>query len=116
MSDEIFRFLDAALKHRCELGQDRRRIVARHLSIGDVEIDGRRLVNFCSNNYLGLSRHPKIVSAMARAADEHGAGAGASPLISGHSPAHESAERAIATWKSVEAALLLPSGYQANHA
>jgi 8-amino-7-oxononanoate synthase len=114
--DELFRVIESALANRRALGRDRRRIIARHFSPTQVEIDGRRLVSFCGNDYLGLSQHPKIAAAMAHAARAHGSGAGASPLISGHSPAHESAERAIARGKGTDSAILLPSGYQANHA
>jgi 8-amino-7-oxononanoate synthase len=81
-----------------------------------VEHDGRRYVNFSSNDYLGLRTHPDVISAGARAVAEHGAGSGASALISGYSPLHASAEAALARWKGTESAILLPSGYQANHA
>jgi 8-amino-7-oxononanoate synthase len=80
------------------------------------EIDGTRYVNFSSNNYLGLSHHLRVIEAVERATREFGAGAVASPLITGHTVVHASAEAAIARWKGTEASLLLPSGYQANHA
>jgi 8-amino-7-oxononanoate synthase len=81
-----------------------------------VERDGRRLINFASNDYLGLSHHPSVITAAQAAAARDGAGSGAAPLISGYGPAHQSAERAICDWKGCEAAILFPSGYQANHA
>jgi len=81
-----------------------------------VEDEGRRYVNFSSNDYLGLRTHPDVLSAAARAVAEHGAGSGASALITGFSPLHASSEAALAQWKGTEAAVLLPSGYQANHA
>jgi 8-amino-7-oxononanoate synthase len=81
-----------------------------------VEVDGRVCVNFCSNNYLGLTHHPRVVAAVQDAAAKFGAGAGAAGLISGYFSQHEAAESAIASWKGSEAAILLPSGYQANHA
>ena len=74
------------------------------------------LTDFASNDYLGLTHHPRVIAAMAQATMECGAGAGASALIAGHSDRHASAERALATWKGTEAAVLLPSGYQAGHA
>lgn len=94
----------------------RRRCVLRPLDSTHVELDGRRYVNFSSNNYLGLTHHAKIVSAFQAAAARWGTGAGAASLISGYGDAHASAEQAIARWKGTEAAVLLPSGYQANHA
>ena len=81
-----------------------------------VERDGRRLINFASNDYLGLTRDPSVIAAATAAAWRYGTGSGAAPLISGYGPAHESAERAICQWKRCEAAILFPSGYQANHA
>jgi 8-amino-7-oxononanoate synthase len=81
-----------------------------------VEIEGRRYVNFSSNNYLGLTHHPRVLAAMHEALDASGAGAGASGLVSGYSTAHAEAEAALAQWKGSQAAVILPSGYQAAHA
>jgi 8-amino-7-oxononanoate synthase len=94
----------------------RRRIIepidATHVRIGETA--ERIYVNFSSNDYLGLAHHPAVVAAWKNAADRWGVGSGASSLISGYGPAHQSAERAIARWKKTPAAVLLPSGYQAN--
>src|SRR5688500_8364781 len=92
----------------------RRRMVVRPLDATHVEVDGRRYVNFASNNYLGLSHHPRVIAAAATAMRRDGAGAGASPLVTGYGPAHADAERAIARWKGTGGAVLFPSGYQAN--
>ena len=92
----------------------RTRRIVRPLDATHIEVDGRRFVNFASNNYLGLSHHPRVVEAAVDATRRDGTGAGASPLVTGHSAAHDSAERAVAAWKGTEAAVLLPSGYQAN--
>ena len=81
-----------------------------------VELDGIRYTNFSSNNYLGLTHHPRVIAAVIDATRDSGAGAGGSALITGHTAYHRSAERALAAWKGTEAAVLLPSGYQANHA
>jgi 8-amino-7-oxononanoate synthase len=91
----------------------RRHVVTPH-DATHVEVDGRRYVNFASNNYLGLTHHPRVIAAVERAARDLGAGSGAAPLITGYGPAHQSAERRIAAWKQSESAVLLPSGYQAN--
>jgi 8-amino-7-oxononanoate synthase len=71
-------------------------------------------VDFGSNDYLGLARDPAIVAAMAGAVREHGAGGRSARLLAGGSPLHPRAERAVAAWLQAEAALLFPSGYQAN--
>ncbi len=76
--------------------------------------NGRTGVDFVSNDYLGLARHPEVVEAARRALLEHGAGARASRLLGGGSVEHERAERAAAEWLGTDAALLFPSGYQAN--
>ncbi len=70
-----------------------------------------RWIDFCSNDYLGLAREPSLLDAARRAA---GAGSGASALVSGHSIAHAELEAELADWLGAEAAVLLPSGYQAN--
>jgi len=95
---------------------DRHRRLVTPIDATHVLLEGRTYLNFASNNYLGLSHHPKIVAAIQNAAREFGAGSGASPLITGYGPAQEQAERHIASWKGTESAVLLPSGYQANHA
>lgn len=81
-----------------------------------VRQGGRVLVNFASNDYLGLTHHPRVLAAIRDAARQDGgaAGSGAAGLISGYTPAHASVESSIAIWKLAEAAVLLPSGYQAN--
>ena len=77
-------------------------------------IDGKRVVNLSSNNYLGLSNHPRLKEASIRAIERYGAGAGASRLISGHTNIIKELEERIAGFKSTEAALVFGSGYLAN--
>jgi 8-amino-7-oxononanoate synthase len=79
----------------------------------EVEIGGRRLINFSSNDYLGLANDPRLREAAITAIDEFGVGAGASRLISGNLPSHLRLERALAKWKGTEAALCFGSGYAA---
>lgn len=92
----------------------RRRRVVTPIDPTHVLCDGHRLVNFASNNYLGLTHHPRVIDAVERAARELGAGSGAAALISGYTAAHAAAEQRIATWKQCQSTVLLPSGYQAN--
>jgi 8-amino-7-oxononanoate synthase len=79
-----------------------------------IEIDGQLLVNFGSNDYLGLAADPRITAAVKAAVDQYGSGSGASPLITGRSDLHARLERELAAFEAAEAALLLPSGYAAN--
>lgn len=80
----------------------------------DTMFDVAPGVDFGSNDYLGLARDPAIVAAMAGAVREFGAGGRSARLLAGGSPLHPHAERAVAAWLGAEAALLFPSGYQAN--
>lgn len=79
-----------------------------------VNLAGRALVSFCSNDYLGLACDPRLRSAAADAASASGFGAGASRLVSGNLPEHLALEAALAAFLSLPAALLFPTGYQAN--
>ena len=79
-----------------------------------LTVDGREVLNFSSNNYLGLANHPKLASAAKEAIDRYGCGSGASRLISGNMTLHEELERRIAEFKGSEAALVFNSGFQAN--
>jgi 8-amino-7-oxononanoate synthase len=71
------------------------------------------LVNFAANDYLGLSRHPLLIEASARATRDHGTGAGASRLITGTDAAVLACERDLAAWKEKEAAIIFSSGFAA---
>ena len=79
-----------------------------------VEVDGRRALLLCSNNYLGLANHPALAAAAAEAARRYGVGAGASRLISGSLAIHRDLEARLARFKHTEAAVLFPTGYHAN--
>lgn len=77
-------------------------------------VNGKQVLNFSSNNYLGLAGHPKVIQAVVDSALKYGAGSTASRLIAGNSDAHRELEAFIADWKGTEAALVFGSGYQAN--
>jgi 8-amino-7-oxononanoate synthase len=81
---------------------------------GSLLVDGEARLAFCSNDYLGLSQHPALKQAMHEAIERYGVGAGASPLVSGHSPAHEALERELAQFVGCEKALYFYAGYAAN--
>ena len=76
--------------------------------------DGRSVVSFASNDYLGLSAHPAVIEAACVATARWGTGATASRLVVGDRPCHEQLETALAAWKGEEAALVFPTGFMAN--
>lgn len=79
-----------------------------------ITLDGQALVNFSSNDYLALAADPRLAAAAAEAAQTHGWGSGASPLVTGRSTWHARLEAALAAFEETEAALLFPTGYAAN--
>lgn len=79
-----------------------------------VERDGQQLINFCSNDYLGLSHHPEVIEAAQHAAQQYGAGAGASRLVTGGYGLLFELERRLAAFKGTEDCIVFGSGYLAN--
>jgi len=77
-------------------------------------VDGKQVVMFCTNNYLGLATHPKLIKAASEAAVKWGAGSGAVPAIAGTMSLHREFERRLAEFKGVEAALLCQTGFAVN--
>lgn len=110
--------LQQALEQRDQAGLKRRRRVVATPCGPHVVVDGRPMLAFCSNDYLGLAAHPRLSEAMREGAERYGAGSGASHLISGHSVAHERLEAALAEYlsPSIERVrtLSFSTGYMAN--
>ena len=79
-----------------------------------LQIGGKRLLNFASNDYLGLAQHPALREALVGAAAQWGVGASAAHLLGGHRDAHAALEDALARWTGRERALLFSTGYMAN--
>ena len=77
-------------------------------------VDGKKVLNFCSNNYLGLANHPKIVEAAKSASDKYGVGPGAVRTIAGTMDLHTELEKRLAAFKGVKAAITFQSGFNAN--
>jgi 8-amino-7-oxononanoate synthase len=77
-------------------------------------VDGRQLIDFSSNDYLGLARHPAVAAAMAECAQRCGAGSGASHLVTGHGAEHARLEEELAEFTGRERAVLFSTGYMAN--
>jgi glycine C-acetyltransferase len=79
-----------------------------------VKIDGRSLLNFCANNYLGLANHPRLRAAVQKAVDEFGVGPGAVRTIAGTMSLHITLENRLAAFKKAEACISFQSGFTAN--
>ena len=79
-----------------------------------VEMDGKSLINFSSNDYLGLANHPQVISAFKQATDNYGVGSGSAHLICGHSYSHHALEQELAGFTGRDRALLFSTGYMAN--
>jgi len=90
-----------------------RRVVASPQGV-QLTADGRELLNFCSNDYLGLANHPDVIQAFKHAAGEYGVGSGSAHLVCGHSAAHHALEEELAEFCGRERALLFSTGYMAN--
>jgi 8-amino-7-oxononanoate synthase len=80
----------------------------------EVVVDGEQLLQFCSNDYLGLASHPEVVRAMQQGTERWGVGGGASHLVIGHSTPHHQLEEALAAFTGRPRALLFSTGYMAN--
>jgi 8-amino-7-oxononanoate synthase len=85
-----------------------------HGAVTGLLQDGRTVVSFAGNDYLGLGVHPAVVAAARRALERWGSGAGAARLLTGSRPVHGELEAALADWKHAERALLFPTGFMAN--
>ena len=92
----------------------RREVGARAADGVRVQVDGTDLTSFCSNDYLGLAGHPRVVEAFVAAAREWGVGSGASHLVSGHCSEHHALEEELAAFTGRPRALLFSTGYMAN--
>ena len=79
-----------------------------------LNVDGQSLINFCSNDYLGLANHPKVKQAFKNAVDNYGVGSGASQLVTGHQKPHHALEEELAGFLGRERVLLFSTGYMAN--
>ncbi|HEV2429353.1 MAG TPA: aminotransferase class I/II-fold pyridoxal phosphate-dependent enzyme, partial [Thermoplasmata archaeon] len=78
------------------------------------EVDGKKVLMFCSNNYLGLSTHPRLKAAAARAVERYGVGSGSVRPIAGTMDVHQELERRLARFKGAEASLVYQSGFATN--
>jgi len=106
--------LKESLEQRRADGLYRSRRVTEGAQGPELVVDGRRMLAFCSNDYLGLAADPRLAEAMNRGVARYGVGSGAAHLISGHSKAHHALEEELAEFTGRERALLFSTGYMAN--
>jgi len=79
-----------------------------------TKVDGRELLTFCSNDYLGLANHPKVIESFQQAASQYGVGSGASHLVNGHSAQHHALEEELAAFTGRDRTILFSTGFMAN--
>ena len=106
--------LNQALQQRRQQHLYRRRRLSAGPQTPQQVVDGRPVLSFCSNDYLGLSNHPQVVAAFKRGADAYGVGSGSAHLVNGHSTAHHALEEELAEFTGYPRALLFSTGYMAN--
>lgn len=109
-----FSDLQQDLDDRASQGLLRTRRTLQSPQSPHIVVDGKSCLSFCSNDYLGLANHPQLVAALQQGAAQHGVGAGAAHLVSGHTGVHHDLETALAAFVNKPAALLFSTGYMAN--
>ena len=111
---DLFARLAAAQAQRARDGLLRRLRTVESVAGSRIVVDGKALIDFGSNDYLGLAQHAALREALTRAVDRWGVGAGAAHLLGGHRDEHAALEEKLARWTGRERALLFSTGYTAN--
>lgn len=106
--------LDARLDTLKQANLYRSRRVIESVQGRYLQVDGRKVVNFCSNDYLGLAHHPAVIASFKQASDRYGVGSGSAHLVCGHGREHHALEAELADFTGRESALLFSTGYMAN--
>jgi 8-amino-7-oxononanoate synthase len=106
--------LKSELKTKRDTGLYRQRSIISSAQGVRPTINGRRVLSFCSNDYLGLANHPDIKKAFIAAVENYGVGSGSAHLINGHSQLHHDCEQRLAEFTGRDRALLFSTGYMAN--
>jgi glycine C-acetyltransferase len=114
ITEKKTQFLDDELEQLRQQGLFRPLRVLGAAQDTETVVDGKRVLNLSSNNYLGLTTHPRLEEAMVKATQQWGAGSGAVRTIAGTMTIHEELERRLADFKHTEASLVLQSGFTAN--
>lgn len=108
--------IESALADRKAQGLNRSMSVVFSGNQSILEYEGRRYINFSSNDYLGLANDQALVRAWQQGLSVYGSGSGASPMVTGFSAAHSNLEAALTEWLGYERAILFGSGFSANQA
>ena len=108
------RDLKAQLDERKKNHLYRSRRISESPQQTEMIIDGRKVISFCSNDYLGLANHPLVKKAFIKGVEQYGVGSGAAHLINGHTKAHHALEETLAEFTGYPRALLFSTGYMAN--
>lgn len=116
MTDSLLEALRQELEQKEADGLLRKRRLISSPQQPHLQADGKLLLSFCSNDYLGLANHPRLQTALQQGASRAGVGSGASHLITGHHQYHHELEEALAKFVGLPQALLLTTGYMANMA
>lgn len=106
--------LNSELENKRRAGLFRKRLINNSAQGVRPTIDGRQVLSFCSNDYLGLANHPDIKRAFIQAVENYGVGSGSAHLINGHSQLHHDCEQHLAEFTGRDQALLFSTGYMAN--
>lgn len=114
MTPDFDQILGQALDRIRAAGRYRRRRVQERPQQPEAIVDGRPMLSFCSNDYLGLANHPAVIAALQHGAERWGVGSGAAHLVNGHSAAHHALEEELADFTGRPRALLFSTGYMAN--
>ena len=110
----LFDDLEKQLEERKENHLYRSRKVIESPQTVEPVVDGKKVLSFCSNDYLGLANHPDVIKSFKRAADSYGVGSGSAHLVSGHSAEHHQLEQELSEFIGTERVLLFSTGYMAN--
>lgn len=106
--------LHRLLAEKKSKGLYRQRHITSSPSGSEIVVEGKKVINFCSNNYLGLANHPAVNQAFKDGVDRYGTGSGSAHLINGHSAAHHALEEELADFMGYQRCLLFSTGYMAN--
>ncbi len=108
------KLIKAFLKEKQQLHLYRKAHISQSPQQPHMQINGRPMLTFCSNDYLGFANHPEVLKAFKQAADKYGVGSGSAHLINGHSIEHQKLEEELAEFTGRDRALLFSTGYMAN--